>query len=417
MNSGLVVKKIIKKNNTVSVEFEYEGEWSKYLTSNLFYCKYDKNIESVPDSIAIIPFLCNILPVSWVFDLNIKLNELDKLFYESIPNIKKGYKEMYSTIDFNGTIEINKIVENREKNKDKYATLFSGGVDAFCTLLRHIDKRPDLITVFGADIKLEDKEGIDNVNDLNLNVAKDFNLNYEKIYTNFKEIFNYYNLTVEIQNMIDGEWWHEFQHGIGIIGLVAPLSYVNGYNTVYIASSYCENQKGQYTCASDPVIDNKLKYADVITIHDGYELNRQDKIKFICKMRKKLNMQQIKLRVCWESVGGKNCSYCEKCYRTMLGIIIEKENPNNYYFNYDEKIRRNMIRFFKKHLEYDVRSKVNYEPIQEAITSNYTKEETPKDLIWFRKVKLESKKHTKLYLLLERVQRKLKNIIKKIIKK
>ena len=26
------------------------------------------------------------------------------------------------------------------------------------------------------------------------------------------------------------------------------------------------------------MIDNELKYADVITIHDGYELNRQDKI-------------------------------------------------------------------------------------------------------------------------------------------
>lgn len=413
MRHVLEVKDIIKEKNKITIRYEYTGDWNKYLTGNEFFCKYEDNIESVPDSIAIIPFLANVLPISWVFNLDIKVDELDKVFYDSIPDIKEGYKNMYPMIKFGGNIYSNKIVANKHENT-KSAVLFSGGVDAYCTLLRHIDEKPDIITIFGADIELSDTKGIQNVNKLNQEIADEIHIKYESIYSNFRKILNYHNLYKKISKIIAGEWWHEFQHGIGIIGLVSPLSYIKGYNKVYIASSYCVTQKGQYTCASDPTIDNQLKYSNTITSHDGYELNRQDKIEYICKIRKKLNISQIKLRVCWESAGGKNCCHCEKCYRTIMGIITEKENPNNYYFNFNDNNRKNMIEYLKKNLVYCTKNGniTNYKPIQDKFVKQYDVDNCPEDLIWFRDINIGSKNPT-FYLLKKRIKNKIRRIIKR----
>ncbi len=413
MKDKLIIENIIKENDKIVIKYSCSSSWNDFLFGNTFYSSYKTNIESVPDSIAIIPFLSNVLPISWFFNLDIECKEIDKMFYEAVPEIRKGYEEMYQSIKFGGKLEADRIVENKNKN-NREATLFSGGVDAYCTLLRHIETKPDIITIFGADIKLNDNKGISNVNKLNNEIARELDLNYQEIYSNFREMLNYHNLYKKMQKYLNGEWWHDFQHGIALIGLVAPLSYINGYDKVYIASSFCITQKGQYTCASDPIIDNKFKYNNTITIHDGYELNRQDKIQLICNIRKKINISEIKLRVCWESTGGKNCCHCEKCYRTIMGIITEKENPNDYYFNFNENERKEMIRYLRKNLKYNTKNGniANYKPIQDKFVNNYSFEETPKDLIWFRKIQIGSK-NPRFYLLKKKVVNKLWSIIKR----
>ena len=413
MSNSLIIKNILKENNKITIKYKCFDKWKEFLCEDSFYSSYNINIESVPNSIAIIPFMANILPISWFFDLKIECKELDKIFYESISEIKKGYEEMYPSIKFYGNLEVNRIVENEKSNKGE-ATLFSGGVDAYCTLLRHISTKPDIITIFGADIKLNDTNGISNVNKLNKEIAEELEINYQEIYSNFREILNYHNLNKGIQKYLNGEWWHEFQHGIALIGLVAPLSYINGYNKVYIASSFCKTQKGQYCSASDPIIDNKFKYNNTLTVHDGYELDRQDKIKLICNIRKKINISKIKLRVCWESTGGKNCCHCEKCYRTIMGIITEKEDPNDYYFDFEDNTRKLMIKYLRRNLKYNTKNgnKVNYQPIQDHFIKNYTPEETPRDLKWFRKIKIGSK--SPVYY---NFRKKIKNKIKKIMQK
>jgi hypothetical protein len=155
------------------------------------------------------------------------------------------------------------------------------------------------------------------------------------------------NLTKLINKQIKGNWWHEFQHGIGIIGHAAPLAYIYNSEAVYIASTFTEKEKGKVTCASDPSIDNYVKLGGSRVLHDGYEFNRQNKIKNICDYINSKNFK-IALRVCWQSSGGKNCNHCEKCYRTILAILIEGYNPNDYGFFYDKKINLKL----KKHIKY-----------------------------------------------------------------
>ena len=98
-----------------------------YLKIIRFYVEYDENIEKVPDSILIVPFICNVLPIVWITDATLIVDKIDKNFYESIDKFKKGYIDMYPQIKFKGKIKYNKLEENHSKQKDKISAAFFSG--------------------------------------------------------------------------------------------------------------------------------------------------------------------------------------------------------------------------------------------------------------------------------------------------
>lgn len=209
-------------------------------------------------------------------------------------------------------------------------------MDAYTTMFRFIKTFPYIMTIWGADIKLTDEIGWEKVWTHSVDVAKTYGLCALSIKSNFREILNERRLTEAVQKRTGDNWWHGFQSGIGIIGHASPLSYVLGLSNVCIASSFPKNMKGLYTCASDPSIDEMVHFGACHVIHDGYELNRQQKIQSIIQS-KKLWKKSVFLRVCWESKGGSNCCACEKCYRTILELVSEGEDPNAYGFTWDKK--------------------------------------------------------------------------------
>lgn len=392
MGNCLKITRIIKTKNKIEYNYEATGEWKDLLDLNeKMFVEYDINIEKVPNSIAIIPLMCNLLPISWVFDVEIEVDELDKDFYECLNDIKKGYQEMYPSIKMAGLLNINETKKN-SYNSDKCCAFFSGGVDAFDTLLRHFEEKPTLITVWGADIKVDNNDGWNVVKNHVEQTSRKLDLPFSFIKSNFRDFINYRKLNKYINDFIKGEWWHEFQHGIGLLGLSAPLSYINGYKTIYIASSFTEAEKGKVTCASDPTIDNYLKFSDSKIIHDGYEFNRQDKIKNIIRLSKNRNKNDILLRVCWQSSSGKNCCKCEKCSRTMLGFIAEKENPGNYGFEIKTIRYNKLLRTIKKNVKYDELGFGFFENIRNAFLDNYSLSETPSELLWVRNIKIKNRK-------------------------
>lgn len=51
---------------------------------NKFKVEYGESIENVPKSIAVIPFVSNVLPIIWLTDSKLEIDELDKNYYDSI---------------------------------------------------------------------------------------------------------------------------------------------------------------------------------------------------------------------------------------------------------------------------------------------------------------------------------------------
>jgi len=313
--------------------YEFTPDIAKYFNKKEpLFSNYSLDVSNVPKSINVIPFLANIMPIAWFSGFDVYVDEVDDVFYNSLKTIKKEFSRNHSQIDMQ---KGNLIVKSKVKNIypiAKSAMLFSGGLDAYTTYFRNISSKLELITIWGADVELDDEKQWSRV--LGLNQKEKLLQQNKKQYIK-SNIRNFYTYHVDLllENL---GWWGKVQHGLALNGLVAPLSYINGYATLYIASSYTKDFGLEW--GSTPEIDNNIKWSNTSVIHDGYELKRQDKVKVVVNSLKDLNTS-IALRVCYSELNTKiNCSSCEKCHRTIIGIILENENPNKFGFEVSSDI-------------------------------------------------------------------------------
>ena len=259
MNS-VILNKIIVEKNRVEYKYTANGLVKEYLNlDKKFFIEYSIDISDVPRSILVITFLCNMLPISWICDAEINVNEVDKDFFDSIKEFEQGYINMYPKINFKGTLIANNIVDNSYIPSHQTASFFSGGVDAFSTLISHAEEKPTLVTLWGSDVKLTDIKGWNIVRKHAIETAKEFNTNNLFIKTSFRLFLKEGELGNLVYKKARDYWWHGFQHGIGLIGHIAPYAYINKLSKVYIASSFTEKDRGKVTCASDPTIDNFVR--------------------------------------------------------------------------------------------------------------------------------------------------------------
>jgi len=339
----------------ITYNYNYSKAISKYFNSKEpFFVSYDVDVREVPESIAIIPFLANLAPISWFAGFNIHIEKLDKVFYESICDIKREYEKYYPEIKkidseiVVGKIEHNKMLGNRS------AMLFSGGVDAYSSLFRHYDSYPDLITVHGPDIDLADSTQWNRV--VESNKKQQFLKNYDNLYIKSNlRLFYTYKVNYLLKN---AEWWSKIQYGLGLTSLLAPLSFLKNYNKIYIASTRSKFMKF-LPWGSMPETDNKIAWSGLSVIHDGFDLSRQDKLEIIIKMYNKFNLYGDAIRVCYSELNKSiNCSKCEKCVRTSFGIMLLGGNPCDFGFDVDESIYNEIKKITSK--EFGTSGVLNY---------------------------------------------------------
>ena len=346
------------------------------------------------------------LPQVWLTDATLRLDELDEDFYNCIEKLKTGYEEMYPNLQFKGKIECKRIVKHQPLcNENRSLVFFSGGVDAFATLFAHINEKPTLFSICGADIALSNKRGWANVQRQIEDVSAKFCLPNIQCYSNFREFIDEERLCNLVASLgAKDDWWHGFQHGIGLIGHAALLAYQYGYKTNYIASSYTIKERPYVTCASDPRIDNNVRFCGAKVYHDQFEYNRQDKIKHVVAYSNE-HQCRIKLRVCWISDGGENCCVCEKCIRTMYGLMAEKADPKEYGFN-----NVNINRLHRK-LKYRVQIPPICMPLWDDIIRRLNEQEKGTTKIeWLRGYSAERLNNN----LIKKWMHKVKRIIRKI---
>lgn len=357
--------------NKVVIEFSSSKDISKYFNEMIFKAEYfldgkEIDLSNVPQGLVVIPLLCNILPVTWVSNAILYVPELDKQFYEAIPEFKRGFIDMYPDCEFQGELQIDRIVENNLKESvSDSAVFFSAGVDAYCTLAQHIDENPDLITVWGSDIPYDNESGWNTLYEVIRTEASKLQLPHIVIKSNFRKVVNESALSMDFRVKLRDSWWHGIQHGIGLIGLASPICYNRGIQNLYIAASYCEETYRK--CASDPSIDNYVRFAKTRTIHDSF-ISRQKKIKIISDKHKE--GLPVDLHVCWQNTTGMNCCVCEKCTRTIMGLFAEGELPKEYGFPSDENVYFNCAKLCKYKFEYDDIASPFWKQIQQRAKQN-----------------------------------------------
>lgn len=314
----------------------------QYFTDVPFLIEYSFNIEEVPDAVLAVPFVCCVLPVIWITDSELIIPELDQDFYNAIPEFKNGYINMYPETAFLGQLQVQQLVSTTPEAPARSAALFSGGLDATTTTLIHIDEKPILVALWGADIPYDDVAGWDRKNQLLGQQAKNYGLPYETVRTTFRIFDRELVLSAQYSNQLGKGWWYGVKHGIAILSHAAPLAWHYGIKKLYFASSNCPQDGSLVRCASDPRIDNFVRFCGCQVYHDGFELNRQDKAAFVVNYKREHPDTRIGLHVCWETTTGENCCRCEKCYRTMVNLWAEGEDPREYGFAYPDNVFWNM---------------------------------------------------------------------------
>ena len=66
MKNVIKIFQPVISERTIKYVYEISGEWSEaFNLSENFFVEYSCNISNIPFGIAVIPFLCNILPIVW----------------------------------------------------------------------------------------------------------------------------------------------------------------------------------------------------------------------------------------------------------------------------------------------------------------------------------------------------------------
>ena len=380
--SVLNIKGVTVSENSITCKVSTSGPVSEAFRkpSFSFFYRTNVNLVALPKSIATVPILAQLLPLCWLFDATLSADECDQDFYESIDEFKKGYCDMYPTLSFKGELDIGETVKN-QKDLQGSICLFSGGLDAHDTALRHSGELDALLVVRGADIHLKNDKGWNVILRQVDDVSKMIGAERLYIESNFRHIFDYKFLDAKMADMGD-TWWHGMQYGIGFLSLAAPLAWQRSLSRVYIASSFTEAAKGTYTCASDPTIDNHVRFAGAHAIHDGYEFGRIDKIRNVARWCDEHN-EHVYLRVCAKRpVTGFNCCKCEKCFRTMLEIYALKLDPAQFGFTAIDFRKAINITHKRAHIRLLRNFDTRYLPIVKLLHENYTRKTVSKNLLW-----------------------------------
>lgn len=331
------ISKFLVKENKIYFEIESPKEIKKFLNGNFAFVEYDESVEEVEKSILIIPAISFLVPISWAFGLDIFVENIDQTYLQTLEDIKNVFQKWYPQFSFSAKIIPNNVTINAF-NGEKIGLLFSGGVDSLTSFVRHKEKNPDLFTIYGADIPLGKENLWKRVKN---NLSYFASENKTKIHFVKSNIPSLCNETLLAKQFRLVGWWGPVAHALILLGLIAPITQKRRIGTVLIAATHTKEFTSPW--GSDPRIDNKISWADVKVLHDGYELSRFEKIRYLKQYPIFLNF----LRVCFSSYKNYNCGKCEKCANTLLSLILNDIDPNTCNF----KINKSVFKYIKNCLE------------------------------------------------------------------
>lgn len=329
---NIILKDILFDKNIISYKFEVSHGLTKIFHSDTLWIEYDEDLSSCPTSILAIPFVSIMLPIMWLTDSVLWVNEVDYTFYHATFFLQRAYQNLYRKHELKGRLVPSNLKRNEMKVSDDSFILFSGGVDAHTTYIRNKNEISRLVNIQGFYHSCNEPNKVAETDKKDIfNFAKKENLKASFIKSNFAILISDKSYK-PYAKIIGDSLWHGFQHSMAFISFTIPLAFNHNCSKILIASSFTVGDSR--VCASYPTTDNEFCFAtNGHAIHDGFELSRQEKIKVITDHQKAI-AQPYPIRVC--SFNDHNCCECEKCFRTILGIIAEGADIKDFGFEYAE---------------------------------------------------------------------------------
>jgi hypothetical protein len=307
------------------------GAAQKYFAADRFWVDYgDIDLTNVPAHIALLPALGTVLPVAIAVGVSVTVPVLDPVFAAQARRIDGHLRGLYRHFAQTPLLLSGAPAEDTWKPAEpgRAGLLYSGGIDSTASLIRHREKVRALISVWGADVEVEDADLWAATENVTATAPAKQGTRRITARTNMRGILDQLRLDRTFDRGFSGtNWWGGAHHGLGLTTLVAPVARALDLGRVIIAASFSE--KYCLPWGSTPTLDNQVKWTGGAVEHDSYELDRQAKIaQFVAPFIRDGHV--LKLSVCYHvNRGGENvnCGHCEKCLRTASGLLAEDVDP------------------------------------------------------------------------------------------
>ena len=380
---GVILRSITVEKNHVEYRFEARGIIKDYFNTDTLFIDYDRDMTDVPKSVMTIPFVASIIPLMWLTNTVMWVEELDRTFYDAVFKIKEAYQRLYYNYELKGNLVPARLTENTYTPEQNSLLLFSGGIDANTTYVRIRDQKPLLFNIQGWYKQRGDNDEAADADIRDITAfSKREGLNFEYAKSNFAVLVNNDTFDSKIKKKLGDSWWHGFQHSMGFISIAIPVAYLLKIGKIYIASSV---PMGEYVkCASYVTTDSEFKFAAVGgCVHDGSELTRQDKVHVLVDYANQRE-EDYPIRVC--SFNDHNCCACDKCFRSILGIIAEGGDIKKYGFIINGSLKEHFESLMKEKAHtFNIKgeSRLHWPAIKKRMQDNYEHIEDKEFVDWF----------------------------------
>ena len=118
-------------------------------------------MEGIPKSILSIPFIGTMMGIAMLYQIPIKVDEVDADYLKSTQELGLVFNKMYPQGNLKLKVISDRVIENKKEqcwNKTKTSVFFTGGVDATSALVETINLKPLLINIVGGDIALSNQK-------------------------------------------------------------------------------------------------------------------------------------------------------------------------------------------------------------------------------------------------------------------
>lgn len=392
----------VKNDNEIHATFKGSNSLRRAFTSNRLVFKYSTNISSTPISILAVPVLASLAPTSWILQSELVLPEIDEYFYYSLKKINSIYQDFYPKLSLPFDVKVKTKTIN-QFNGAKTALLFSGGLDATYSHLKHISENPDLFLIFGSEIPVNNEFFVSKTKKVYQSYADEIQAKIFFIESNLHDVINSPYLNYRFSSKLDElPCYQALNISLALTSYTAPITYRN-FSKLIIASSYHSSYNHHY--GSEPVIDNNIRWSDLRVSHDGYDITRMRKVSEISDYVKETDVYPP-LRVCNQAPiyeKDLNCGKCEKCLRTMTSLLSFGLDPEKFHLT----LNKDYIELSKKGLDsksfFKLRDKIWFwKDIQQNLPQELNKsDEIQSYLEWLQRINIPDKPHSnshKMYL-------------------
>lgn len=348
INSNCVsIHSVRKSQNSIFCDVAIPLEYWKYFNTLPFLSySFNFDVSLIPRQVSYMPFILVLMPIIWSTGLHLCIDDIDEVLYHSLNAIKEKFEDWYG-VRLYGDIICSNFTKLAGSDGSTKMIYFSGGVDATASAYSLENQFQLALIMKGFDRPIEEMqshktelffESIFPRSDTKLIFSDSPNL-HNINFTKLDEDFHVAGC--------DMSYWCCYAVGLYTFSNAVVPAYFFHSTHVFLSSSYKNEQNILY--GASKIIVQLFKTSFCQFVSHGDEYSRLDKLSLIISRRASNKKNgNCNLRVCKNKGIPDNCCQCEKCARTIIGLYILGEDPNEYGFKVPMSI---FIQWLKESIE------------------------------------------------------------------